>query len=102
MVPPGGPGTPLALAPVRSQLTLDENMLLNLFYCYLSGQHDFGVQCAPGEIYLRCIHCGKRSHGWALSGTAQAARKAPTAGVKRDAAAGKRTTRSAAPVVASV
>jgi hypothetical protein len=46
-----------------------EIMIWNLFSCYLSGQHDFGVRCEPGEIYLRCIHCGRRSPGWALKGT---------------------------------
>jgi len=36
--------------------------------CYLSGRHDFGVTCEPGAIFLRCIHCGKRSSGWGLKG----------------------------------
>ena len=34
--------------------------------CYLSGRHDFGITCASGSIFLRCIHCGKRSNGWAV------------------------------------
>jgi hypothetical protein len=34
--------------------------------CYLSGRHDYGMWCEPGAIFLRCIHCGKRSSGWAL------------------------------------
>jgi hypothetical protein len=38
------------------------------FHCYLSGRHDFGVWCESGEIFLRCIHCGNRSSGWALEG----------------------------------
>jgi len=38
----------------------------NWFNCYLSGRHDFGVTCASGSIFLRCIHCGKRSNGWAV------------------------------------
>jgi len=38
----------------------------NWLKCYLSGCHDFGVSCEPGAIYLRCIHCGKRSCGWEL------------------------------------
>jgi hypothetical protein len=38
----------------------------NWFNCYLSGRHDFGVWCEPGAIFLRCIHCGKRSSGWAI------------------------------------
>jgi len=40
----------------------------NWLNCYLSGRHDFGVSCAPGTIFLKCIHCGKRSNGWALKG----------------------------------
>lgn len=38
----------------------------NLFNCYLSGRHEFGVWCEPGTVFLRCVHCGKRSSGWAL------------------------------------
>jgi hypothetical protein len=40
----------------------------NWLNCYLSGRHDFGVSCEPGAIFLRCIHCGKRSNGWELQG----------------------------------
>jgi hypothetical protein len=36
------------------------------FNCYLSGRHEFGPWCEPGTIFLRCIHCGKRSSGWAI------------------------------------
>jgi hypothetical protein len=78
-------------------------MNFNLLYCYLSGQHDFGVRCEPGEIYLRCIHCGRRSAGWALSASAQrASARAATAGAKRQAAAAKPAAKSAAPAVASI
>jgi hypothetical protein len=38
----------------------------NWFNCYLSGRHDFGMWCEPGAIFLRCIHCGKRSSGWVV------------------------------------
>ena len=38
----------------------------NWLNCYLSGRHDFGVTCASGAMFLRCIHCGKRSNGWAV------------------------------------
>jgi hypothetical protein len=38
----------------------------NLFNCYLSGRHDYGMWCEPGQIFLRCVHCGKRSPGWAV------------------------------------
>ncbi len=46
-------------------------MLWNFFNCYLSGRHDYGMWCEPGQIFLRCVHCGKRSSGWAVE------RKAP-------------------------
>ena len=36
----------------------------NLFNCYLSGRHDYGMWCEPGAIFLRCVHCGRRSSGW--------------------------------------
>ncbi len=38
----------------------------NWFNCYLSGRHDYGVWCEPGNIFLRCVHCGRRSAGWSL------------------------------------
>ena len=43
----------------------------NWFNCYLSGRHDYGMWCEPGAIFLRCIHCGRRSGGWALDAKAQ-------------------------------
>ena len=43
----------------------------NLVSCYLSGRHDFGMWCEPGTIFLRCVHCGKRSSGWSLEPKAQ-------------------------------
>ena len=43
----------------------------NLVNCYLSGRHDFGMWCEPGTIFLRCVHCGKRSSGWSLEPKAQ-------------------------------
>ena len=39
----------------------------NWFNCYLSGRHEFGVWCEPGAIFLRCVHCGRRSSGWAVN-----------------------------------
>ena len=45
----------------------------NWFNCYLSGRHDFGVWCDPGAIFLRCLHCGRRSSGWAIDPKAQSA-----------------------------
>jgi hypothetical protein len=50
----------------------------NWFNCYLSGRHDYGMWCEPGTIFLRCIHCGKRSGGWLLDATShQTSRSAP-------------------------
>jgi hypothetical protein len=45
----------------------------NLFNCYLSGRHDYGMWCEPGAIFLRCMHCGKRSSGWEVSAKAHLA-----------------------------
>jgi hypothetical protein len=42
----------------------------NWFNCYLSGRHEYGMWCEPGTIFLRCVHCGRRSSGWALDGKA--------------------------------
>jgi len=38
----------------------------NWFNCYLSGRHDYSAWCEPGAIFLRCVHCGKRTTGWEL------------------------------------
>lgn len=38
----------------------------NLFNCYMSGRHDYGMWCEKGAIFLRCVHCGNRSSGWAI------------------------------------
>jgi hypothetical protein len=51
----------------------------NLVNCYLSGRHDYGMWCEPGAIFLRCIHCGKRSSGWTVDHKArQVAATRPT------------------------
>jgi hypothetical protein len=44
----------------------------NWFNCYLSGRHDYGMWCEPGQIFLRCVHCGKRSEGWTIGGKTEA------------------------------
>ena len=51
----------------------------NLIHCYLSGRHDHGVWCESGQMFLRCVHCGKRSAGWAVE--AKFHRTAPLAAV---------------------
>jgi hypothetical protein len=40
----------------------------NWFNCYLSGRHQYGMWCEPGTIFLRCVHCGRRSSGWSVEG----------------------------------
>jgi hypothetical protein len=40
----------------------------NWFNCYLSGRHDYSAWCESGAMFLRCIHCGRRSSGWAVTG----------------------------------
>ena len=49
----------------------------NLFNCYISGRHDYGMWCEPGAIFLRCVHCGKRSSGWEVSAKAALALPRP-------------------------
>jgi len=46
----------------------------NRLKCYLSGHHEYGVWCEPGAIFLRCVHCGQRSAGWAVESKAKATR----------------------------
>lgn len=49
----------------------------NWFNCYLSGRHEFGVWCEPGTVFLRCIHCGKRSSGWSVDPLARRKSSSP-------------------------
>ena len=39
----------------------------NWFNCYLSGRHDYSAWCESGAMFLRCVHCGRRSAGWAVT-----------------------------------
>jgi len=50
----------------------------NWFNCYLSGRHEYGKWCEPGAIFLRCVHCGKRSAGWSLGPPAHAPAPRPS------------------------
>jgi len=50
------------------------------FNCYLSGRHDFGMWCEDGAVFLRCLHCGKRSSGFSVDTRKPVVRlKPPTA-----------------------
>ena len=55
----------------------------NWLNCYLSGRHDFGITCSSGSIFLRCIHCGTRSNGWAIHDEQQVALVPVTAPASR-------------------
>jgi len=49
------------------------------FSCHLAGHHEYGVWCEPGKIFLRCVHCGRRSHGWTVDEKPASGARAPTA-----------------------
>jgi hypothetical protein len=49
----------------------------NWFNCYLSGRHEYGPWCEPGSIFLRCMHCGRRSSGWAIDAKSHVHTTAP-------------------------
>ena len=51
--------TPVCNRNVRS-------IMFNWFNCRVSGRHEYGVWCEPGAIFLRCVHCSRRSSGWAV------------------------------------
>ena len=51
----------------------------NLFNCYMSGRHDYGMWCEKGAMFLRCVNCGKRSSGWAIDPKPQRAAPRATA-----------------------
>jgi len=59
-------GTTFAVGPLPEVEGM-RAVMWNLFNCYLSGRHDFGMWCEPGAIFLRCVHCGKRSPGWTVT-----------------------------------
>ncbi len=40
--------------------------------CHLFGRHETGIWCDGGTIFLRCLHCGRRSHGWEVTHAAAA------------------------------
>jgi hypothetical protein len=60
----------------------------NWFNCYLSGRHEYGVWCEPGAIFLRCVHCGRRSSGWSIDGHSHHA-QAPATAVPPNKSAGR-------------
>lgn len=61
---------------------LARDPMWNWFNCYLSGRHEYGVWCEPGAIFLRCVHCGKRSSGWEVAARPGSVSPPPQATVK--------------------
>jgi hypothetical protein len=55
----------------------------NWFNCYLSGRHDFSAWCEPGAIFLRCVHCGRRSTGWDINAKPLVRQPAPVVSVAK-------------------
>jgi hypothetical protein len=53
----------------------------DLINCYLSGRHDYAMWCGSGQMFLRCVHCGKRSAGWAVDAKFQTPPARATAAV---------------------
>jgi hypothetical protein len=49
----------------------------NWFNCYLSGRHDYGMWCESGAMFLRCMHCGRRSPGWSVHANHQTSARPP-------------------------
>ena len=39
------------------------------FRCRLFRDHDYAIRKRPGEMFLECRRCGRRSHGWVMNGS---------------------------------
>ena len=37
------------------------------FRCRLFREHDYAIRRQPGEMFLECRRCGRRSRGWAMN-----------------------------------
>ncbi len=44
----------------------------NWLACIFKGRHQYSVWCEDGEVFLRCMNCGRRSPGWQVSSKAAA------------------------------
>lgn len=60
----------------------------NWFNCYLSGRHEYGPWCEPGAMFLRCLHCGRRSPGWSIDAKPQSTMTLPASAKSSIAKAG--------------
>lgn len=39
------------------------------FRCRLFRDHDYAIRRRPGEMFLECRRCGRRSRGWVMNGS---------------------------------
>jgi hypothetical protein len=37
------------------------------FRCRLFNEHDYAIRRQPGEMFLECRRCGRRSRGWVMN-----------------------------------
>jgi hypothetical protein len=62
------------LADCRDEPTLPEVVDITMWdwiNCHLCARHEYCVWSEPGSVFLRCIHCGRRSNGWQLGAVGQ-------------------------------
>jgi hypothetical protein len=83
----GKPKPDLVLASVLllrlTDRTAAEVTMWNWFTCHVSARHEYGVSCERGAIFLRCIHCGRRSSGWSVDAGRTAPRLAQARAERR-------------------
>ena len=63
--------------------TAAEVTMWNWFTCHMSARHEYGVSCERGAIFLRCVHCGRRSSGWSVDAGTTAPRLAQARAERR-------------------
>jgi len=63
--------------------TAAEVTMWNWFTCHVSARHEYGVSCERGAIFLRCVHCGRRSSGWSVDAGTTAPRLAQARAERR-------------------
>ena len=83
----GKPKPDLVLASVLllrlTDRTAAEVTMWNWFTCHVSARHEYGVSCERGAIFLRCVHCGRRSSGWSVDAGRTAPRLAQARAERR-------------------
>ncbi len=41
--------------------------------CHIAGRHEYAVWSDSNRMFLRCLRCGRRSNGWEMTPSQQAA-----------------------------